>query len=319
MTWAGSPANLGVPVLTALMTINAEVARKHGKQPLDAREVSGKVRRARTAERDAAIDRAALFFSARFLYRLPGGTQMTAHPEARDFSSRVLRPELLDAGNMPDEDVRRNLLDLRRINRLFGSRRLLLEVLEKQVFRHKLTGFRVLDIASGSCDLPFAILEWAKQQGLEAQVFALEYWHRYLALFRDELATYPNLHPFSADVFHAPVPDQAFDFVTCSHFFHHLPEDRAGELLRMMNRWARYAVIVSDLERHTVPYYFFRLFNPIFTTCAMSRIDGLVSFEQAFRKEELKQTADRAGLHNCTVERRWPYRLLLVAESSSAA
>ena len=41
MTWAGSPANLGVPVLTALMAINAEVARKHGKSPLDAGEVSG--------------------------------------------------------------------------------------------------------------------------------------------------------------------------------------------------------------------------------------------------------------------------------------
>ena len=41
MKWAGSPANLGVPVLTALMVINAEVARKHGKPPLDAGEVTG--------------------------------------------------------------------------------------------------------------------------------------------------------------------------------------------------------------------------------------------------------------------------------------
>ena len=41
MKWAGSPVNLGVPVLPALMMINAEVARKHGKLPLDAGEVSG--------------------------------------------------------------------------------------------------------------------------------------------------------------------------------------------------------------------------------------------------------------------------------------
>ena len=41
MTWAGSPANLGVPVLTALVVINAEVARKHGKPPLDQGEVAG--------------------------------------------------------------------------------------------------------------------------------------------------------------------------------------------------------------------------------------------------------------------------------------
>ena len=41
MTWAGSPANLGVPVLPALMTINAKVASKHGKPPLDPGELSG--------------------------------------------------------------------------------------------------------------------------------------------------------------------------------------------------------------------------------------------------------------------------------------
>ena len=41
MKWAGSPAHLGVPVLSALVVINAEVARKHGKPPLDATEVSG--------------------------------------------------------------------------------------------------------------------------------------------------------------------------------------------------------------------------------------------------------------------------------------
>ena len=41
MKWAGSPANLGVQVLTALMAVNVEVSRKHGKPPLDAGEVSG--------------------------------------------------------------------------------------------------------------------------------------------------------------------------------------------------------------------------------------------------------------------------------------
>ena len=41
MKWAGSPTNLGVPVLPALMAINAEVARKHGQPPLHAGEVSG--------------------------------------------------------------------------------------------------------------------------------------------------------------------------------------------------------------------------------------------------------------------------------------
>ncbi len=80
-----------------------------------------------------------------------------------------------------------------------------------------------------------------------------------------------------------------------------------------MRRWARYAVIVSDLERRIVPYYFFKLFSRLFTASSLSRIDGLISLRQSFRKEELERTAEKAGFANCTVEQRWPFRLLLTA------
>jgi SAM-dependent methyltransferase len=236
-----------------------------------------------------------------------------------DFSSRISRPELLDMGCMPDEEARRTLLDIRRINRIFGGRRLLLDALATEVARYRLARFSVLDIASGSCDLPLAILDWAEQRGLEARVFALEYWHRHLALFRNELSAYPNLHPFCADAFRVPLESASFDFVTCCHFFHHLTDVQAAGFLWSMSRWARCAVIISDLERRPVPYYFFRLFSPFFTTSFMSRNDGLISLRRSFRKEELQRTAERAGLEVCRVERRWPFRLLLVAKRNGAS
>ena len=67
-----------------------------------------------------------------------------------DFSTRVRCQEQLDNGRMPDEEVRKALLDLRRFNRFFGSKRHLLEALKKEVSGRGLTQFSVLDIASGS-------------------------------------------------------------------------------------------------------------------------------------------------------------------------
>ena len=232
-----------------------------------------------------------------------------------DLSARVLRTELLDGGQLSDQEVRRTFSDLRRVNRVFGGRRLLLDTLAREVSRRGLTQFSVLDVASGSCDLPMAVLDWARQRKLEAQVFALEYRHRYLALFRDEFAAYRKLYPFCADAFRSPVPNQAFDFVTCGHFLHHLPEDQAAKLLSNMSAWARHAVIVADLERHWVPYYFFRLSSRFFTASRVSRMDGLISLKQSFRREELARAAEKAGLVSYTVERHWPYQLLLVSEN----
>lgn len=236
-----------------------------------------------------------------------------------DLSTRVRRPELLDEGRMPSQEVRRSLLDLRRINKLFGSRRLLLEALEQQVSRRGLTRFSLLDIASGSCDLPLAVLEYAQAMGFDAQVFAIEYWQRHLAMFQADFEGRSSLHVVCADAFHAPFADGSFDFVTCSLFFHHLSEDRATELLCQMSRWARCALIVSDLERHAVPYYFFKTFSRCFTTSPVSRADGLTSFQQSFRKEELERMAGRAGLASYSVRRRWPFRLLLIGEVSPSA
>jgi 2-polyprenyl-3-methyl-5-hydroxy-6-metoxy-1,4-benzoquinol methylase len=219
---------------------------------------------------------------------------------------------------MPDEEVRKALLDLRRFNRFFGSKRHLLEALKKEVSGRGLTQFSVLDIASGSCDLPMAILDWARQRRLKARVFALEYQHRHLSLFLEELAEYSGLHPFCADVFRVPLMGQTFDFVTCCHFLHHLTEGQTVELLSSMSRWARGAMIVSDLERQSLPYYFFRIFSRLLSTCPVSRNDGLASIRQSFRKQEVERMAGQAGLETFTVEQMWPFRLLLVAEVSES-
>lgn len=236
-----------------------------------------------------------------------------------DLSSRVPGRELLDEGRLPDEEVRKSLLDLRRINRRFGARAVLLSALAREVSRCRVTRFSVLDIASGSGDLPMAVIEWARSRGLEPTVFALERHHRHLRLFQDELSACPQLFAFSADALAAPVRDDQFDFVMCCHFFHHLSEDEAARLLSNMARWARCAVIVCDLERHPVAYHFFRMFGGFMTSSYVSRVDGLISLGQSFRKPELERIAKRAGLGAYRVERRWPFQLLLVAETTGAS
>lgn len=233
-----------------------------------------------------------------------------------NFSARVLGSELLDQGTMPSPEVRRSLLDLRRVNRLFGGRKILTAAVLGEALRLGLNRFSILDIASGSCDVPLAVLDAAQERGFDAHAFALEYWHRHLAMFRSDWKDRPNLQPVCADAFCAPFADRAFDFVTCSLFFHHLTEDRAIALLSQMNCWARHAIIVSDLERHPVPYYFFRAFSRFFTLSPVSRVDGEISLRQSFRRKELECIAERSGLKNYTVLRRWPFRLLLVARVS---
>ncbi len=233
-----------------------------------------------------------------------------------NLSSRCLHRELLDTGEVPDRETFRSLSDMRRINRIFGGRRLLLEGVASAVARSGLRRFSVLDIASGSCDLPLAILDWAERHGFDARVFALEYRHRHLTLFHSELSLHPRLLLICGDALHPPLPDRSFDFITCCNFLHHLAESEAQQLLALMKRLARQAFIISDLERHWFPYSFFRLTSRWFTDTAVSRVDGATSIGQAFQKAEMEQTARGAGIREFVVNRRWPFRLLMVARAA---
>jgi ubiquinone/menaquinone biosynthesis C-methylase UbiE len=111
-----------------------------------------------------------------------------------------------------------------------------------------------------------------------------------------------------------PFAARSFDFVTASLFLHHFQDDDVVRLLSDFARVARRAVIVNDLVRNLVPYYFTRLTGPILATSFLTRNDGPVSVLRGFTAKELKSLAERAGLGRLDVKRSFPYRLSLVAQ-----
>jgi hypothetical protein len=86
-------------------------------------------------------------------------------------------------------------------------------------------------------------------------------------------------------------------------------------LLSAFRRTARRQVIVTDLERHPLAYYFLPATKWIFGWDPITLHDGPISVEAAFRREELLTLAEKAGLMNVQVHRFRPaFRLALVGD-----
>jgi ubiquinone/menaquinone biosynthesis C-methylase UbiE len=116
-----------------------------------------------------------------------------------------------------------------------------------------------------------------------------------------------------ADAVRLPFSDSSIDYVTASLFLHHFRDDDVVRLLAEFARVAKRGVIVNDLMRNLVPYYFIKLTGPLIARSWLTRNDGPVSVLRGFTREELSSLAGRAGLRHCNVERVFPYRLSLVA------
>ena len=104
--------------------------------------------------------------------------------------------------------------------------------------------------------------------------------------------------------------------VTASLFLHHFDAPELPGVLRSLFALCRRALVVNDLRRARVPYLFSRLVFPFVFQSPVSVNDGLVSIRRGFTPAELAAAFAAAGLERVRLVRRFPYRLVAVAEAS---
>lgn len=224
---------------------------------------------------------------------------------------RVFIEELLDAGIGADDDVAENLADLRRINRLLGCSRVVVDALSS--LSRNSPRLSLLDVGTASADIPGDAAAWCDVNGVAANIVALDISERNLRVSRERFSIRPEVSLVRADALSLPFEDLSFDFVSASSFLHHFRDVDVVRLLTEFARVARRAVIVTDLVRHLVPYCFTRMAGPFFTSSFLTRHDGPVSVLRGFTPGEMRQMAALAGLTRCRIRRAFPYRLVMIA------
>jgi ubiquinone/menaquinone biosynthesis C-methylase UbiE len=229
---------------------------------------------------------------------------------------RIYEEELLDAGEGTDEDVARSLTDLRRINRFLGGSRPVLRALSSCLKHVDRKAVSLLDVGTGSADIPMTAAARCRQLGFEPFVVAVDLSDRNLRVARERLGVSSDIQFVRGDSLKLPFDARSFDFVTASLFLHHFRDEDVVRLLADFGRIAKRAVIVNDLVRNLVPYYFTRIAGPILRWSFLTRNDGPVSVLRGFTLDEMDHLAQRSGLENRQLTRLFPYRLLLIAETS---
>ena len=195
---------------------------------------------------------------------------------------RLILPELLDT--LPPDQARASLRDLVRINRRWGGHSTLRHLLRENVPEGRL--FSVLDVGAASGDMGACIRQWYPA----AKVTSLDYVESHLAQ-----SAAPKV---AGDAFRLPFRPGSFDYVFCSLFLHHFQDADVVRLLRGFGEVARKAVLVIDLERNPIPYYFIAWSRPLLGWDPVTVHDGAISVEAAFHRKELEDLARRAGLGN---------------------
>lgn len=210
--------------------------------------------------------------------------------------------ELLDETDQDLPELAASLRDVRRVNLFFGGlstvRRSLPQLLAATSPERPVT---ILDLATGSADIPINVVRWARELGREVEIIASDFSPDILMVAARRVARYPNIRLLQCDAREVPFPDASFDIVLCSLALHHFRPADAVRVLAEMDRLSRVGFLVNDLARSRPGYIGAWLVGRLATRNRITRHDAPLSALRAYTPDELRRMLMQAGVKDVEV------------------
>jgi hypothetical protein len=233
---------------------------------------------------------------------------------APNFAERSNEAELIDGADYELEEFLVSLADLRRINRYLGGSRALLRHLFPMIESLGKDHVNLLDIGTGSADIPAQIVKWGRSRGIQINFVVLDLNEIAAREARAQTAKFPEIKVIRADALNLPFADDEFDFVLASLFLHHFRNSQASLLLKSFARVGS-AFLINDLRRHPIAYYTIKLLTRIFTRNRLVRNDSAVSVLRGFTEHDIGEIAAGGGV-KLEIFRHFPYRFIFIDKRS---
>ena len=232
------------------------------------------------------------------------------------FKQRSNRLEHIDTGNYTAAEYEDCISELQFVNRWMGDAHSLRATLLREIESQSLPSFSILDIGAGSGELLRVAATWARKTNRHLSAVGLDRNERMTESILEESDDFDEISSVRGDALRLPFADAEFDYVMCSLFTHHLLDEQVVQVLREMSRVAKRRIFVIDLHRHPVAYLLYTTLGKLVLHNRLLRHDGALSILRSFKSDELLELAQRAGLRDISVERHFPYRLVLSAAAA---
>jgi 2-polyprenyl-3-methyl-5-hydroxy-6-metoxy-1,4-benzoquinol methylase len=232
---------------------------------------------------------------------------------------RVVEPEQMDDPAAPREELDASLAYIRWVNRVLGGTRGLLGHLARWSARWpKDRPVTLLDIGTGSADIPLAAVRWARSRGFDLRITAIDLHPTTLELARRHIGPETAITLVQADALRLAdhYGHGSFDYVHAGMFLHHLRQLDVWTVLRIMDRLARAGIVWNDLLRSRTSLTFLNAM--LIGQGEMVRHDARASIRAGFTRAEVLDAAKRLELSYTRYYGHLSHRFTLAGERPSA-
>lgn len=209
-------------------------------------------------------------------------------------------------------DLEKNLKEFEHINQWLGSSATLKnglnKIIRKEKLMHSKTTLRIADLGCGGGDLCRTILRWAKKNQCSVQVIGIDINPDIVQYASKNTKDYPSIHYQQIDVFSDAFKTEKFDIICLNNICHHWDEKSLIQILNILARQTKIAILINDLHRHYVAYCGIIALTRILNLSYLAKHDGPLSVLRAFRRQEFERLLTLSGFTEFDIQWKWLFR-----------
>jgi len=228
---------------------------------------------------------------------------------------RSYKKELLDADNIPFDDIKQNMRELNTVNTLLGGHQITLEGIKAVgTPQRSKASDRILSICEIGCgggDNLNAINNYCIKNNIKANFIGIDIKKACIEYAKQQ---YPALNAtwITSDYALVDLKDNKPDIIFSSLFCHHFTEPELINILIWMKTNSKKGFFINDLQRHPLAYYSIKFLTSTFSKSYLVKNDAPLSVARGFKRNEWEEIFSNAGIKKYSIEWKWAFRYLIV-------
>jgi 2-polyprenyl-3-methyl-5-hydroxy-6-metoxy-1,4-benzoquinol methylase len=101
--------------------------------------------------------------------------------------------------------------------------------------------------------------------------------------------------------------DASVDIILTNLVCHHIEDEALVDFLKMTYQAARHVVIIHDLHRHKIAYWFYKYLSPLLFRNRLITHDGLISIQRGFTRQEWLSLLQKAQIFDYQITWFFPF------------
>jgi 2-polyprenyl-3-methyl-5-hydroxy-6-metoxy-1,4-benzoquinol methylase len=223
--------------------------------------------------------------------------------------SRSYKKELLDADDIPFDDIKRNMKELDFINTYLGGHKISIDGLKELAGKKK--ALTVCEIGCGGGDNIKALKSWCNRRSIHSKFIGIDIKAECIDFAKSEMGDGDDVEWIVNDyerVTFTNKPDVLFSSLFC----HHFTNEQLIKQIKWMEENCNVGFFINDLHRNALAYHSIKFFTAVASESYLVKNDAPLSVARGFKVDEWTSIFEKAGVCNYKIEWKWAFRYLII-------